>query len=835
MYRTTLPNGLRLVVLSRPVGLAALYLWIDAGSTDERPGEHGAAHFLEHMLFKGTARRGVGEAASAIEALGGDLNAYTTHDNTVLHASVLAEGAEVAMDVLADMARHSSLDPKELALERDVVIEEIRGYDAMAEEQLHEAMGAAAYPGDPYGRPIAGTIDEVKGLTPEDLRTFWRREWGADRAILSVVGEVDPERVLECCTRLFGDWAPAAARRFPQTASRVPETQQIVVDPKKRRTRLIQFAWPTVAATHPDAPALDLIALILFDGPGALIPERLGDEALMAEPWGGAGHRQRGGTVNFGFVPRKDRSRAAIARTLAVLAEIVAEGLPSDVVERAKAGMVSDFVFASETVDGMAHELALHWAWYGDPTARDGQRERYAGVTTHDLDRALRTYLTPERAIVGCHDKTLDARALSQSIRVGLEHTPPKPWRALDLTLENGVRLRVRPEEGQGEVVAITICILGGMLAVKPAHAGIAEAWASLVTAGADGMSAGRYSSCVDATGGVVWGASGRATLEIHGRFPRDTAAEGLALTLMTLSDPEWDPDVWERQRDELLHGLDSLLEDPTTVANHAMWKALFPDHPWALAPEGSRTTLKRLRPALIAELHDRLVLGSRVVVSVAGPLPSGRVAHLVREWLSPLPKSGRAFVPPKPGPHPPAQRLRRTALSEQAYVGVGVRGHPLGHPEQAAAQVLITWLSAQSGPLFLELREKLGLAYSVGADSVSSLGAGLVHVGLATDPARLSEARRALHRLLDRLMDTPPSDDELRRTVRSLHGARASAAQQAGRRASRLARITALGVEQAVDQLPAAWDRVTPSDVQTIAAKFFGQPRTTVEVRPRA
>lgn len=833
MNTTALSNDLRVVTVARPVGLAAIYLWINAGSADEHPNEHGAAHFLEHMLFKGTARRGIGRAAAEIEALGGDLNAFTTHEATVLHATVLASGWGEALDVLADMARNSQIDPSEVERERQVIVEEIRGYESQAEELLHEAIDAACFPEHPYGRPIAGTADEARALTPAGLRTFWEREWGADRAILVVVGEVDHEQVVEAATRLFGTWQRAAPRApLGEPPAIGPSAEPVIVPVGGRRSRLVQLAFRTVPLDHPDAPALDLLALILGDGPGALIPERLADEELLADPWASAAHRRAGGTLTLGFQPRGADAGVAVERVLAALAELRVEGLPADAVERTRAGLLSDFVFSAETVDGLAYDLAAHEAWYGGAATRAVQRERYARVGHDDLDRVLRSWLRSEHLVVAAHDPALPEAGLRPSIRRGLRATPPSPFRPLDTRLDNGARLIVAPDPG--DVVAVTLAFPGG-LATVPAHlGGLAEAWAGMVTAGADGMSAGRFSACVDATGGMIWGAAGRETFEIHGRFPRQTAAEGLALALMALSSPEWDPDVWDRQRDELLQDVESVHEDAASLAARQLWRLSWPGHPWSLSSVGTRTSVNRLNPSKIGDLHERLAAGRQVAVAVTGAIPTDRVERIVHQWLADLPADARRvrlgrFPSESANPH-----QHRTGQCEQAYVTIGGRGLTLDDPDRAALHVLIGWLSAQSGPLFLTLRERLGLAYDVGADSVEGVAGGLVQAGLATDPSRLDEAIEALGRCLDDAITTPPSEQLVAQTVATLKGARARALQQAGRRAARLARAAALGRDPHHDPLPQAWAAVRPGDLRRVGERLFGPDRWVVTARPR-
>ncbi|MFN7146700.1 MAG: M16 family metallopeptidase, partial [Myxococcota bacterium] len=191
MLRFDLDNGMRGLV--DPTGrsdAAAVYVWINVGSGDEPAGMEGAAHFVEHMVFKGTKSYGVGEVAAAIEALGGDLNAWTSFDETVFHATVPAAAAVPAMGVLAEMLRTARFDPVELARERTVILEEIRGSDDDPDTVLSEATYAAAWPDHPYGRPVIGTTKAVRGMTREALHGFYERHYQPSNACLAVAGPV---------------------------------------------------------------------------------------------------------------------------------------------------------------------------------------------------------------------------------------------------------------------------------------------------------------------------------------------------------------------------------------------------------------------------------------------------------------------------------------------------------------------------------------------------------------------------------------------------------------------------------------------------------------------
>ncbi|MFK7926924.1 MAG: M16 family metallopeptidase [Myxococcota bacterium] len=830
MHTHVLANGLRVVVHPRPVPLAALYLWIEAGSIDERPGEHGAAHFLEHMLFKGTPTRGVGEVPAAIESLGGDLNAYTSLESTVLHATVELDGWKDALDVLADMSQRSLLDPQELEREREVILEEVRGTASDPEEVLYEGVQSALYADHAYSRPILGTATEVAKLPRQALMDFWRREWGPQRAVLSIAGGMDVEQALHLAEQLFGSWAPSETRHPLPSPSPTQGPTSASVSGAGRQTRQVQLAWRGPPRGHADELAMELLALALGDGPGGLLPERLVEEGInLADPQGATSSLAHAGALTLSFVPEKGQASAQVEAVLATLRQVLAEGLDEELVGRVRAGMLADSVFEAETVDGVCWNHAHYWSDHGDPRAGPALRQRIASLTASAVTEAARRWLVDNGLVVGVLQPKA-AAGIDSAVRKGLERPISPPRVAIDERVPNGPRLIVLPD--QGDVVGISIQMGGGRLR-EPARApGLGAAWSQMVTAGADGLSAGQLSAALDRTGGEVWGSAGRSSLALSGRFPADTALQGLSLALSALAAPEHDPQAWERVQEELQHDAESAPDYPSWVAERTLWSTLWPRHAWGRPSIGTPASIGRLTRKKIGAFHNDHLASDNVVIAVAGNIPTSRVRDLVEEWLSELPPRA---TPVDPGGEGPArsQTLHRTAPAEQAHLAIGVRGLSINDPDTAACQVLATVLGAQGGRLFMDLRESRGLAYNVWADHSQSLGGGVFEVGLATDPDRLSEASGALDALLETLLQTPPTTEEVRRAVRVLCGARATAQQRATFRAARLASAALFGLPLNPQARVEAWNQVEPQHVFDVAHRLLDPPRIRVRVRP--
>ena len=202
----TLPNGFR-VATERMPGLAsaAVGVWVEAGTRHERAEENGIAHFLEHMAFKGTARRSALQIAEQIEDVGGHLNAYTSRERTAYYARVLEADVPLALDLIADILRNSTLDAAEIEIERGVILQEIGQALDTPDDIIFDWLQETAFPDQPMGRAILGPPERIRALGRSDLGSFIGTYYRPDRMILSAAGAVDHDRIMALAEGLFGD------------------------------------------------------------------------------------------------------------------------------------------------------------------------------------------------------------------------------------------------------------------------------------------------------------------------------------------------------------------------------------------------------------------------------------------------------------------------------------------------------------------------------------------------------------------------------------------------------------------------------------------------------
>jgi zinc protease len=824
--RAPAPGGVRVEVL--PTGVTVLLrelhvapvaevqVWTRVGSADERPGEAGLAHFHEHMLFKGTERRGVGEVAGTIEGAGGRINAYTSFDTTVYHATVPSDALASGVDVLADAVQHSRFDPDEVAREVEVVLEEIRRSEDSPHHVLADAVFEAAFRVHPYRAPILGSRESVASFTRERVRAFFERWYAAENFAVVLAGDFRAGDALELVARAFEGVRPGGAHR-----ERAHEpTQHGVRAALLRRPferACLEVCWPAVPFSHPDAPLLDLLAFILGEGDSSRLVqrvkerERLGDR-LDASCWTPLDPGLLGASADLETAQLLPLVRA-VAREVETLR---IEPVTAAELAKARANFLAAESWERESVSGIARKIGSFHVVAGDHRLEARYLDAVRRATPEDLLRVAVEWLPEERATLAAvapedEEPKLEAAALASAAAEGAaaarrRYARPRTGApAADVrsyALENGAVVHVVPRP-EVPVVALRAALLGGQLAETPATAGLGSFLASMWLRGTRSRSSADLAREIEGLAADLDGFSGRNSVGVTLEVTSDRWLAALDPFADVLLEPAFVPDEVEKERAETLAALerreDQLGARVFDLFAAAHWRA----HPYGLPIAGTRESVSAIdRDALLVH-HARLVDPRGLVVAVVGDVDPDEAAGALARRLGALAAPpGAPFAPPPEEP-PPAERrvaeLRKDRA--QAHLVIGFRGLSLRDPDREALEVLTQVLSGQGGRLFLELRDRRSLAYSVSAMNVEGVAPGLFAVYIATSPEKLAEAERGMQEELGRLLEEAPSEDELARARRYLIGNFAIDQQRAAVRASHVALDALYGLGPAFDR----------------------------------
>ncbi len=402
----TLDNGLRILVLEdHRSPIATIQTWYKVGSRDEIPGATGLAHFLEHMMFKGTPTYGKGQFAQVVEENGGQDNAFTAQDVTSYYVNIAADRVDLILGVEADRMRNLLLEASEIDSERQVVAEERRTRtEDDPEGYLSEEFLAVAYKAHPYGWPIIGWMSDILRINPVELRAFYDRYYLPNNALLVVAGDVDTARVLARARETFGQ-IPRGPAPPPMNSVEPPQLgeRRVQVYKTDARAPIVYIGYHVPNYASPDAPALELLSTILQEGRASRLYRRLVYERRIALNVGGdyAYLSHDPNLFWFSGTPLPGQTPAALEQ--AIMEEIVRaqnEPVPDEELERAKNQIEAAFVWRQDSIYSRAASLArfeLTGSWRKSETFVPLIRQ----VTAADLQRVARTYFQAQGRTVG--------------------------------------------------------------------------------------------------------------------------------------------------------------------------------------------------------------------------------------------------------------------------------------------------------------------------------------------------------------------------------------------------------------------------------------------------
>lgn len=843
-----LPSGLHVLIRELHVApVVEVQVWTRVGAADERPGEEGLAHFHEHMLFKGTERRGVGEIAGAVEGVGGRINAYTSYDATVYHATLPAEELEAGLDVLADAVRNSRFDEAEVAREVEVVLEEIRRSEDSPHHVLSDAVFASAYRVHPYRAPILGSRESVASFDAAKVRAFFERWYTAENFAVVLAGDLSADAALAAVERAFEGARRGGARR----ARSAEPTQRGIRTTLLRRPferSCLEICFPAVPFSHPDAPFLDLLAFVLGEGESSRLARRVKDRARLGDrldascwtpldPGLFAVSADLEAEVLLRLVERVAGELETLRREPVALAEL----------EKARANFLASESWERESVSGVARKLGSFHVIAGDHRLERRYLDSVRAARPEDLLRVAQEWLVEERATLAAlipeaAEPALAEPALADAFVAGAgaarrRLSPPKPsaWRGdvQDYQLANGARLHVvaRPEV---PVVALRAALLGGSLAETPEVAGIGSFLASMWLRGSAGRSAADFAREVEGLAADLDGFSGRSSSGLTLEVTSDRLLPALDLLAEALLEPAFAPEEIEKERDETLAALERREDQLGARAFDLFAETHFRSHPYRLPIAGTRASVESFTRDLLVAHHARLVDPRNLVVALVGDVdPDAAAAELSKrlEGLAAPPAPAWSPPPLEPPPAEPREATLRKDRS-QVHLVIGFRGLAVSDPDRQALEVLTQVLSGQGGRLFLDLRDRRSLAYSVSALDIEGLAPGFFAVYIATAPEKLGEARRGLLEQLETVLAEPPGDDEIERARRYLIGSFAIDQQRAAVRASHVALDSLYGLGPDADRRYAERVRaVTRDDLLRVARRVLRLDAATTAV----
>jgi zinc protease len=817
--RFTLKNGL--TVLHREdfsAELVSVQLWLKTGSMHE--GVHmgaGISHYLEHMVFKGTERRGDGQIAREVQERGGSINAYTTFDRTVYYVDLPAENGAFGLDLLSDMVFAPKLAVEDAVKEREVILREIDMGKDDPDHRVSRSLFETAFRSHPYRHPVIGYRDLFCALKPEDLRAYHAARYHPGNAVLVVVGAMDEAQLAEGLKAHYEELKPCPLSpvAVPVEPAQLAQRSQRLSGDVSVCRGVMAFSIPGLA--HVDSPVLDMLASGLGHGHSAHLWCTLRDEAQLVHDvsvhsWN-PGDRGLFWVSYFCDPGKRERVEKAILNELERVKE---KGLPISALEKARRSALVGEINTRKTMSGQASRLGMAEVVVGEIGYPESYHERLEKVTMKELQAVARRYFRVDQLTsVSLNQKQAEDRTFAPA----RDRQRPADFELRRLS--NGALL-VWQEDHRLPKVNMRFGALGGAHYETAEERGITSLLSTMLTKDTRWGRASEVAEAIESVGGYFNEFSGNNAFGLSLEVLSQDLPLGRSLLQDAILAPRFEPEVFERERDALIAGIKERWDDNVERAHTLLRKRFFGDHPLGIDPEGTVETLQALHLDALRAHRDRLLLGGNAVLTIAGDFDPDRELPLLEAFLLDLPSW--SFEPEDvPFEPPQAIAIEEFVPREQAVVMLGFPDAGVKGDTDLCGQLMHAACADMASTLFTKVREEKNLAYFVSAGRLLSLHCGQFTFYGGTHPDSAAEVLAAFQEEAERLRTVGLEADELERARMRLKGQTRISRQSLNTRANHacLNALYGLPVNDWRD-FDERLDRLTVEDLRAYAARYL-------------
>lgn len=856
-----LKNGLKVLFLeSHKSPVVSVQMWVKTGSADEKKGEEGISHFIEHLVFKGTRKYQVGEIAALVEGSGGELNAYTSFDQTVFYVTISKQFSDVALDVISEMMGFPTFDPKEIDNEREVVIEEIkRGQDSPG-RRSSQLLFTNIFKKHPYGRPVIGYEKVVRKVSTKKIKDYYHSRYVPSNMFLVVAGDFDSKEMKEKVDTLFGDFEPFKLKKITRAKEPVQKGLRIKVEETKFETTSLYLSWRIPHVKHKDIAAIEVLSAILGQGDSCRLMQTLRIKEPLTNSVGAFDYSmQDDGLFAVSMGLEKENLEKALQALLPELVRIVQEPPTAAEMQKAITNFASHEVYSLETVDNIARKAGSQEFYYGDSDYNKKYLKLIYSLKPEDILKAAKKYLKPDNFSLSlmtnmekkAADKILKSFAsqlkkeLSKKAgkaksprfvakKFKIDATSAKHEPTTDrIVLSSGATLLIR-EQKETPYVAMKAAFLGGVRVEPEGKEGLTELFSRTWLAGSKNFTEDDINLRVDELAAGLGAFGGRNSVGLSMDYLSPFEDKMMEVFADSLLSPQFPESILEREKTILKNQIRSRNDNPAQLCILNFMKGIFSGHPYAKDLMGSEESVTALRRSDLQDYYKKVATAKNLTICVVGDVNKAKWIKEMEKITAQLPEGKRIAN------NFPISEIKRSEKfflelkKEQTHIIVGYRGLTLKSDERYTLEVIQSILSGQGGRLFLELRDKNSLAYSVSPMHMEGLECGYVGGYIGCSPEKSEKAIQMLKEEFKKLMDTRVSDEELTRAQRYLIGRHDIELQRKSTVGNAILfdDIYGLDYRQSLD-VADAYFAVTAEAVQNLAKKIFSQPALISIVGP--
>ena len=853
-----LKNKMKVILVpSHKSPVVSVQMWVKTGSADEKKGEEGISHFIEHLVFKGTEKYKVGEIANIVEASGGELNAYTSFDQTVFYVTISKNYMDTAVDVISEMMGKPLFDKAETDSEREVVCEEIKmGIDSPG-RSASQLMFKSVFKKHGYGIPVIGYEKNVRKWPVKKIKDYYNSRYVPSNMTLIVSGDFETIETRKKITEIFSQFAPHKLKKVKRVKETVQKSPTFSATTKEIVETTLQIAWPAPNAKHKDVPALEILAMILGQGETSRLYSKMRLENSLVNSVSAYTYNPIDpGLFTVSMKITDQNTDLAFCGLFAEIEKIINYGITWEELKKSIINISSEQFYSIETVDGIANKIGSEYFYLNDTKAYEKYLAKIQKIQPKEIQAAAKKYLSFQNANYSILNKQkkvdqlkiiksaamiwkkaklvkiIKTKTVDKKIKI-----PNIKFSQLNASLKSEIEY-YKTKKGTEILFKKMLdtptttakIIFGGGSRLEPKNQqGITEMLSRIWPSTTTTKNENQFLKIIEESAAGLNSFGGKNTNGLSIDYMKPFEKTILDLAQDIIVNPVLSQDIFDREMAVLKKQILSKQDSPSYLCGRQFLEMMFPDTVMSYEQSGTLETLNNIKLKDTQEAFNKFKALSNMQVTVTGDYDRSRWIDVVEKMEDSFVTKGKQLKKVEIPHLTKNKELFLEKDKEQSHVMIGWNGLSLTDPRRYILQIMQAVLSGQGGRLFIELRDKNSLAYSVSPIKMETLETGYFGGYIACSPDKVKKAIEMFKQEFDKLSSTLISSEELARAKKYLIGQNDIGLQRKSSYCNMIAFDHFYGNK--IDDnlhIEKMYNQITVQDVRDLAADLFSKNYVT-------
>ncbi len=802
--------------------------WIKTGSVDEDESNSGAAHFLEHLFFKGTKNHAPGEFDKILETKGAITNAATSKDFTHYYITIPSKDFNLAMELHADMLLNPMIPRNEMEKERKVVLEEINKDSNSPQKKLYESIDSMLYTTHPYKRRVIGRSDVIETITREKILDFYNEHYSPSNMVTLVIGDVDTNYALNKVKEVFGGNNKKTQKNiYPREQQLSQQKKNIEYIDTQSGYMLIGFRGTSM--TDKDSYAMDVLSAILGEGRSSILNQVLKEKKRLAFSVGAGNMTYRDDGIFYisaNFEP--DKCKFVQDVIFEEIKKIQEKGVSPEQLSLAKNLIERNTYYSRESVSNISNEIGYTMALSGDIKYYDNYLNNIKNVSCDDVKRVANKYLGVNKSAVSIL-LPQDKKDIPVSIKKHKDNNAKllgENSQTQKYELSNG-SLLLYTKNDFNDIIAISISARGGQLIQD--KAGVALVTGALLVKSTKNYSTTELSQIMEDNGIKIVPSVDADTFSVSVLTTKDEYEKTIELLNEILNNPDFDEIEMGKIKSDNLNQIKANKDIPLKVVLEKYRELIFQNSPYTISSNVLEKSLPDITRKDVISYYNKIFEPQNIIISINGNIDKDSVIKDFDKIFD-KPHTDRKFEYSNydksiSRPISPRVDVKHMDTTETAWIMLGWQTDGIiNEKDYATLQVIDSLLGGgMSSRMFKDLREKEGLAYQLGSGLSAHVLRGSFVLYIGTNPLTLEKAKAGLFEEIKKLKTEHVGDKELKDAKEKLIGNYIIGLETNLEKSSIIGKYEALGLgydfkDRYIDLI----NNVTDTDIIEVANKYF-------------